>query len=90
MITLQRPYGAVAPSEGADPPGGRGGRGQGGDVGHLVLDGGLADVGIIVVAELAAGGVDDQLDLAVFDGVDDIRPALVKLEKDLGRNPLAG
>ena len=55
--------------------------GNGGDIGDFILDRRLADVGIVVLAELAAGGIDDQVNGAVFDGIDNIRPSLVHLEQ---------
>ena len=76
MVLLEALYGSSDLAGRGDAVRGGQGGGDRGDVRDLVLDGGLADVGIVVLAELSDGGVDDQVDLAVLDAVGDVRPAL--------------
>ena len=72
MIILQGPHPAgLAPGCGNPPGRGQSSR-QGGDVGYLVFNGILANVGIIMQAQLAAGGVDDELDVPVLNDINDL------------------
>ena len=54
------------------------------DVRHVVLDGVLADVGIVVSAELSGRRVVDQLDLSVLNRINQIRTAFVRFENRFG------
>ena len=63
---------------------GRGGGGR--DVWNSVLDGGFADVGVVVAAHFAAGRIDDELDFVVHDAVDDVGPAFMHLQDGMGRD----
>ena len=45
------------------------GSGNGGHVGHLCLDGCLAQIAVIVDAVLAGGRIDDQLDISIGDHI---------------------
>ncbi len=65
--------------------GGKACRGSG-DIGNLGLDGCLAQVAVIVAGPLAHGGIDDHLDLAVGDEVQNIRAALIIFIDALGGN----
>ena len=49
-----------------------------------MLDGGLSDIRVIVLTEFAGGGVDNQLNLSVFNGIYDIGPSFEYLEDGLG------
>jgi len=46
---------------------------------YLVFDGRLADVGVVVFAQTPGRRINHQLNLAVLDGINDVRPALVHL-----------
>ena len=59
---------------------------RGGNIGNLGLDGCLAQVAVIVAGPLAHGGIDDHLDLAVGDEVQNIRAALIVFIDALGGN----
>jgi hypothetical protein len=62
--------GAVAGPQAAQN---RFGGGKGGDKGHPVLDGGPADGIFIRTGLLPQRGIDDQVDVTVFNFIDDIR-----------------
>lgn len=66
--------------EGGNSLGGGAGGGDGCNIGHLVLDGRFADVGIVMLAELAAGRIDDELNLFVFDPIHNVGPAFMHLQ----------
>ena len=68
----------------------RPGCGHGGGVGQLVLDRGLADVGVIQGAAAADGGVDHQVQLAIGDEVGDVGTAFVELQDHLGGDAVLG
>ena len=89
MITLQGADLAVAAAESGYPSDGGCGCGNGGDIGNFVLNGRLSNIGIIVLAQFAAGGVDDQLDLPVFDTIHDIGTTLVHFQDWFTGNALA-
>src|SRR5690554_318409 len=55
-----------------------------GDVRHPILDGVLSYRGIVVLGLLTRGRVDQKLNLAVLDPVDDVRSSLVHLEHEFG------
>ena len=59
---------------------------HGGDVRDLVLDGGFSQVAVVVNAFLAGRRVDDQLDIAVGDEVQDVRTSFVQLLDLYARN----
>src|SRR3972149_12132214 len=59
-----------------DPLGGGDRRGGRRNVGALVLDGRLPDVGVVVGADFPHRRVDDQLDLSVPDRVGDVGTSL--------------
>ena len=90
MILLQRPDPRPAFLESGYALGRSGGSGDGGDVGHLVLDGRFADIGVVILAGLAYGSVDHQLDLAIFYGVIDIGPAFMQLQYQLRSDAARG
>ena len=64
--------------------------GGSGDVRYFIFDGRFAYVGIIVFGKPARGRVDDQLYLAVFNRVNDVRAAFVHLQDWLGCNSFCG
>lgn len=68
-----------------DALGGGGDCRDGGDVGHVVLDGGFTDVEIVMGAQLARWGVDNQLNLTVFQRINDVRAAASSCSA--GRDP---
>jgi hypothetical protein len=81
VIPLQGPDLAAALADGGDASGGGQGSSQGGDIGDFKFDGGLADIGIIMFAQFAAGGIDDQVYFLAHDAVDDVGPARASSEE---------
>ena len=67
-----------------DPFGGGDCRRNGGDVRHVVLDGVLTIVGIVVGTQLARRRVDDELDFSVLHRIHNIWPAFVRFENGFG------
>ena len=59
-------------------------RRHGRDVGDLVLDGGLPDVGVVVLGAAADRRVDDEVHFAVGDGVDQVRSSFQTLQHRFG------
>src|SRR6185369_1771996 len=55
------------------------GSGEGGNAGDVVFQSRAADLGLVFVRGAAQGGVDDHLDLAVDQVVDDVRVPLLHL-----------
>jgi len=90
VILLQRPDPRPALTVCRYALGCSGGGGDGGDVGYLVLDGRLSDIGVVILAGLAYGCVYDQLDLAIFYGVIDIGPTFMQLQYQLRSDAVIG
>src|SRR5512138_1007225 len=90
VVVLQRAHGPGVPPVGRDAEDSRLGRGDRGEIGDLVADGRLADVRVVALGRAPAGGVDDELDLAVLDGVDHVGPPLAVLQRGLGPHPGPG
>jgi len=90
MVTLKGLHLAVTPPESSDPLGGCNGRSRRGDIGHLILDRSLADIRIIIFAQLAARCIDDQLNLLVLNPIYDIRPAFLHLPYGFGFDAVFG
>ena len=60
--------------------------GHGGDVGDFALDRRLAQIAVVIGAVLAYRSVDDHLDLAVGDQIQNVRAALGELFHQFDRN----
>src|SRR5512139_3503312 len=73
MVLLQGLNPTASATKGGDALGGSDCRRYGREVGYLVFDGGLTDVGIVNLAQFSRRRVDDQVDFLVLDGVDDVR-----------------
>ena len=78
MILLKRFYPRFALPESGNPFGGSTSGGNSSNIRHLVLDGRLSDIGVVILAG-SAGRVDDELNLPVLDGILDIGPTFLKL-----------
>ncbi len=76
----------MSPLVGGNSPGGGQGGGQSCNVGNFEFDGGFSDVGIIMLAQFSAGGVDYQLNFIVFNGIHNIGTSLMHLHDDFGFN----
>jgi hypothetical protein len=90
VVLLERFYLGFAAFISFDAFGGCHGCGQGRNVGHFELDGGLADIGIVIFAQFSGGRIDDELDFFVFDSIGNIRPAFMLLEYGFGWNTSFG
>ena len=75
-----------APDNGGDAFGSCLGGVHGGQIRNLLVNGGLAQVGVVVLALLARRGVDDQVDFPVDNGVVDIGAAFLQLFQDASGN----
>ena len=53
------------------------------DVRYLVFDGGLSDIGIIVLTLLSGRSIDNKLNVTVLDIIKDIRPSFVQFQDAL-------
>ena len=90
MVLLERFDGSVAfPVSVNTPCGGQGGRNCC-DIWHLIFDGRLSDIRIVMLAQLAAGGIDDQLNLIVLDAIHDVGSTLVHLKNQIRFNTVPG
>src|SRR5262249_26104761 len=77
VIFLQGFDGPVAGFQGFDGVGGGVGGGHGGGNGDFVHHGGGADGAFVGFGAFGGGGVDDELHLLVFDGIDDVGAAFL-------------
>ena len=77
MIALQGADLAMSATEGGDPSDCGYGRGNGGNVRDFILDGRLADIGVVMLAQFSTGGVDNQMNLPILDPIHDMRAPLV-------------
>lgn len=84
MIFLQGFHRILSLAVGRNPPGCRKGSGERRDIGNFIFDGSLSDVGVVVLAQLAARGVDDKLNFLILDPIDNVGSSLMHL-KDMFR-----
>ena len=83
-IGLQRAQCFLSPFSGGDPLGSGQRGGGGGDFRDMVSDGGLADMGIVLLTLSAAGGVDHQCHITGFNGVHQVGPTKAELFHQFG------
>src|SRR5258708_6802147 len=89
-IALQRTHLEIAPKMGADPLRGGDGSGKSGVIRDFMQEGGAPERPAVGERGRSLGGIEDQVDLAILDSVDDMRPSLEYLVHLFGRNPVLG
>src|ERR1700716_1377420 len=89
-ITLQGADLKVPAQIGADALRGRHGTGKSGVIWHFMQEGSTPQGAAVGQRLRPFGGVEDQLDVAVHDGVDDMRPSLQHLVYLFGRHAVIG
>ena len=84
MVFLEAFNLAVSFSIGGNSFGGCSRRYGGCDIGHIIFDRGFSNVGIIFKTQLAAGSIDNKLNLPILYGVSYARTAFMLLQNQLG------
>src|SRR5512136_3125781 len=88
MVLLQRTNTSLSLLVGGNAFGSGNGRSQGGDIRDLKFYGCFANIRVVIDAEFAARGIDDQLNFPVLDSVHNVGASLMHLKNMLGLNAM--